>query len=217
MVAKMALEVPMRIFRFLNVVILSVLVGSAALLYAQDEKQQDNHPAAQQDDARPQPKQEQAQPRDDNAKAPRQDEAKPPKQEEKQNQMRGQDQMHQQNGRQEQATPERQDRPEQQNREGQAAPNQRMGNDHAGNNRGGHIPDDQFRAHFGRGHHFRAQGVIVAGQPQFQYSGYTFELVNPWPAGWAYTDDCYVDYIDGQYYLIDLAHPGVEIALIVLM
>jgi len=27
------------------------------------------------------------------------------------------------------------------------------------------------------------------------------------------TDDCYIDYIDGEYVLIDLSHPGMQIAL----
>jgi len=83
--------------------------------------------------------------------------------------------------------------------------------------KGGHIPDDKFRAHFGNGHHFSARGVIVAGQPQFRYGGYTFEFVDVWPVGWAYTDDCYIDYIDGEYFLFDLLHPGVRIALFVVL
>jgi hypothetical protein len=35
--------------------------------------------------------------------------------------------------------------------------------------------------------------------------------------GWAYTDSVYVDYIDGEYYVIDLAHPGVRIAVEVIL
>jgi hypothetical protein len=93
---------------------------------------------------------------------------------------------------------------------------QQAGNAHPAG-KGGHIPDDKFRAHFGRGHTFKAQGVIVAGQPQFQYGGYTFELVDAWPADWAYTDDCYIDYIDGEYFLFDLLHPDIRIAVFVVM
>lgn len=44
-----------------------------------------------------------------------------------------------------------------------------------------------------------------------------------WPGGshtpaskCLHADDCYVDYIDGEYFLFDLLHPGVRIALIVL-
>jgi hypothetical protein len=79
------------------------------------------------------------------------------------------------------------------------------------------IPDDKFRAHFGRSHTFRAQTVIVQGRPQFQYGGYSFTLVDPWPVGWAYSDDCYIDYIDGEYFLFDLLHPGVRIAVTVVL
>ena len=84
--------------------------------------------------------------------------------------------------------------------------------------KGGHIPDDKFRASFGRSHPFHpSRPVIVNNQPTFSYGGYSFVMVDPWPAGWAYTDDCYVDYIDGEYFLFDLLHPGVRIALFVSM
>ena len=59
--------------------------------------------------------------------------------------------------------------------------------------------------------------VIVENRPRFQYRGYWFEIVDPRPVGWAYTDDCYIDYIDGEYFLFDLLHPGVRIAVFVVM
>jgi hypothetical protein len=136
------------------------------------------------------PKQEEAKPKEvkPQEQAPMKNEAKPPKQEEKQNeQMRTQEARPQGNA-------------------GHAAPAAQ----------GRRIPDEKFHASFGRQHTFKVQKtVIVEGQPRFQYSGYSFALVDPWPVGWAYTDDCYVDYIDGEYVLIDLLHPGVQIALIV--
>ncbi len=184
----------MRALRFLNVSILSVLVGCTALAYAQDDKAQDDKPARQ-EEPKPEPKQ-------DEAKPPKQDDAKPAKQdkqEEKQDQKRDQDQSR------DQMKPQGQEHPEQ--RAGNARP--------AG--KGGHIPDDKFKAHFGSGHHFSARGVIVQGQPRFQYGGYNFELVDAWPADWAYTDDCYIDYIDGEYFLFDLRHPGVRVALFVVL
>lgn len=181
----------MRAFRFAVVTILSILVGYSALVYAQDEKPQPDKP-----------RQEDAQPKQDEAKPPHQDEAKPPKpekQEEKQQQ-----------------------RQEQRESQGQVKPNEQAHPERSAENgrpagKGGHIPDDKFRAHFGRSHSFAARTVIVSGQPQFQYSGYTFELVNAWPQDWAYTDDCYIDYIDGEYFLFDLLHPGVRIAVVVMM
>jgi hypothetical protein len=83
---------------------------------------------------------------------------------------------------------------------------------------GGHIPDDRFRANFGRQHTFTiGHPVIVGGSPQFQYGGYTFVMVQPWPVGWAYTDVVYVDYIDGGYFLLSPVHPGVQIAINVIL
>jgi hypothetical protein len=184
----------MRALRCLNLAILSALVGSAALVYAQDEKQQEDKPARQ-EEPKPHPKQ-------DEAKPPRQNEAKPSNQDkqiDKQDQKRGQEQSR------EQAKPEGQEHPEMQ------------GNRERPSGKGGHIPDDKFRAQFGRGHHFNARTVIVQGQPRFQYGGYNFELVDAWPADWAYADDCYIDYVDGEYFLFNLLHPGVRVAVFVVM
>src|SRR5260370_25945751 len=81
-----------------------------------------------------------------------------------------------------------------------------------------HIPDEKFRASFGRQHAFAVKSpVIVEGQPRFQYTGYWFEIIDPWPTGWAYTDDCYIDYFTGDYFLFDVLHPGVRVALFVVM
>jgi hypothetical protein len=80
----------------------------------------------------------------------------------------------------------------------------------------GHIPDNQFKAHFGRSHTFTVNHpTVVGGQPRFQYSGYWFVISQPWPVGWAYTDQCYIDYIDGEYILFDLLHPGVQVVLVI--
>src|ERR1700689_4209706 len=82
----------------------------------------------------------------------------------------------------------------------------------------GRIPDAQFHSHFGREHTFHVgHPVIVGGQSRFQYGGYWFGFGEAWPVGWGYTDDVYVDYIDGQYYLIDPVHPGLRLALIVVI
>ena len=82
--------------------------------------------------------------------------------------------------------------------------------------KGTRIPDDKFREHFGREHTVVIKRpVIVEGQPRFQYGGYWFVISDPWPAEWAYTDQCYIDYVDGEYFLFDLLHPGVRVALVV--
>lgn len=182
----------MRAFRFLSLAILSALVASSAALYAQDEKQQEE-PKRQEEPNR----QDEAKPasRQDEMKSPRQDEAKPSKQEkqeQKQEEKQSRDEM----------------KPGRQEQEGHARPG----------GKGGHIPDDRFRAQFGRSHTFRMQrAVMVEGQPRFEYGGYSFVLIDAWPADLAYTDDCYIDYIDGEYFLFDLLHPGARIALFVVM
>ena len=198
----------MRALRFLNLAVLWVLVGSAALVYAQDEKQQEEKPARQ-EEAKPQPKQHEAKPNRQNETKP----ANQDKQVEKQDLKRGQEQSG------DRAKPQGQERPEMQgdrNRLGQGQERSEMhGNRAAG--KGGHIPDEKFRAQFGREHHFNARSVIVRGQPRFQYSGYTFEIIDAWPAEWVDTDDYYIEYIDGNYYLIDLLHPDIRITVFVVM
>jgi hypothetical protein len=132
--------------------------------------------------------------RQDEMKPPRQEEAKPPKEERKE-------------ANQEQKEENRQGR--------EMAPGQPQG--HAGPARkSAHIPEEKFHAQFGREHHFAVRRpIIVEGAPGFFYGGYSFVLVDPWPAEWTYDDDCYVDYIDGEYFLFNVRHPGVRIALMV--
>ncbi|HXN72679.1 MAG TPA: hypothetical protein VN861_09025 [Candidatus Acidoferrales bacterium] len=82
----------------------------------------------------------------------------------------------------------------------------------------GRIPDAQFHSHFGHEHTFKVgHPVVVEGQSRFQFGGYWFGFSEAWPVGWAYTDDVYVDYIDGEYFLIDPVHPGLRLQLIVVV
>jgi hypothetical protein len=86
----------------------------------------------------------------------------------------------------------------------------------AAGNRGGRVPEEQFRAHFGRQHAFVInRPVVIDNRPRFQYSGYWFEIVDIWPAEWAYTDECYIDYVDDGYYLFNPYHPGIRLAVVV--
>jgi cell division protein FtsN len=197
----------MRVFRFLNLAILSVLLAGSAALYEQDDKPQEDKPARQEDPKAPAKPDEGKPARPDDAK-PAKDEAKPAqpdKQDEKQQKDEQKQEQQEQKDSRDQMKPEGQEHPAGQAQQGRSA----------GNN--ARIPDDKFKAHFGRGHTFKAQGVIVQGQTQFQYGGYSFILVDPWPVGWAYTDDCYIDYIDGEYFLFDLLHPGVQIAVTIVL
>jgi hypothetical protein len=176
---------------------LCVFVAGGTFVVCAQEQHEDAKPA--QDEARP----EAAKPPD---AAHPQEEGKPAKPGE----MKGQEQVKpdHDNARPNQepkASHENMEKPE---HAGHAQP--------AANAQRGHIPDDQFRAHFGREHTVVIhQPVMVGGQPRFQFGGYWFAISDPWPAGWAYTDDCYIDYIDGEYFLFDLLHPGVRVTLVV--
>jgi hypothetical protein len=78
------------------------------------------------------------------------------------------------------------------------------------------ISDEHFRAHFGREHYFAVGRVsVVAGHPHFAYGGYRFEIGQPWPARWAHTDHCYIDFVEGRYFLSNVRYPGVRVAVTV--
>jgi len=59
--------------------------------------------------------------------------------------------------------------------------------------------------------------MIVGGYPRFQYGGFWFSLVDPWPQSWANdwyeNDDVYIEYSNGGYYLYNRSYPGYAIAV----
>jgi hypothetical protein len=90
------------------------------------------------------------------------------------------------------------------------------GNNSKGNNGNhyGRISDDHYRAHFGHDHSFRMiRPQRVEGYNRFQYSGYWFGFNQPWPVGWSYDDNVYVEYVGGGYYLYNPRHSGIRITL----
>jgi hypothetical protein len=82
----------------------------------------------------------------------------------------------------------------------------------------GRIPDDRFRSNFGSGHTFSIGSPrMVDGYSRFQYGGYWFGFGEAWPEGWYYTDNVYVDYADGEYYLYNPYYPGVRLEIVVVL
>ena len=76
----------------------------------------------------------------------------------------------------------------------------------------GRISEERYSASFGSEHHFHVnQGDY--NNHRFNYGGYAFGFIDPWPAGWYYTDDVYVVYDGGGYYMYDVVHPGVRISV----
>jgi hypothetical protein len=58
---------------------------------------------------------------------------------------------------------------------------------------------------------------FIGGRQRFQYGGYWFGLVDPWPEYWSSdwydNDDVYVDYYDDGYYLYNRRYPGDRISI----
>ncbi|MGA8491490.1 MAG: hypothetical protein WB711_13775 [Terriglobales bacterium] len=181
----------MKLAGIIGTAVLSLTLGIAAPVYAQEEhSQQDEH--AQQDDKKAQPD-------------------KPAQQEEKKAEQEDKKPAQEKSAQQEEKKA-RQEKPEE---EKPAAQPEQQAERTSGNH--GRIPEDRFRANFGREHVFVInRPVIVEGQPRFQYGGYWFGFNQPWPTGWAYSDNVYVDYVDGGYFLFNPFHPGIRVVIVVI-
>ena len=82
------------------------------------------------------------------------------------------------------------------------------------------IPEDRYRGNFGPDHSFRVYSnpmEVYGGHPRFQYDGYWFSVVDPWPEYWSedwyQNDDVYIDYSGDGYYMYNRRYPGVGISL----
>jgi hypothetical protein len=190
----------MKLVGAISTTVLSLTLGLGIPAYAQQEQhdQQDEHK-----DKPAQEKEKKVQP-----EKPAKPEEKKALQEDKRT--RPEDN----NARQEQNSKEQKNAQEQHSQE--AKPGNQ--DEHArGNASPGRIPDDRYRANFGRGHGFRVSEADYRRDRRFQYGGYWFGFVDPWPANWLYTQDVFVVEIDGAYYLCNVNYPGVNIALSVTM
>lgn len=94
----------------------------------------------------------------------------------------------------------------------------RASNGNNGNNgrsEHGRITNEHYTASFGSEHRFHVnQGDY--DHRRFDYGGYSFGFIDPWPMGWGYEDDVYVVYVDGGYYMYDVVHPGVRLSINIL-
>jgi cytoskeletal protein RodZ len=159
-------------------------------------EEHDAAPPAHHDEARPSRQQEEAKPPREEKPGKQQEEVKPPKEK---NEARPANEQH------------GQERSRQQAQQGQHARP-------AG--KSARIPEQKFKASFGRQHSFAVNRIIntttiVPNQTQFVISGFTFVFLDPWPVGWAFTDDCFIEFVDDDYFLFDAFHPGVRVALFV--
>jgi len=183
----------MKLVGVMSTAVLSLTLGVAAPAYAQQEERPQQEEHVQQQEKRAQPDK------------PAQQEEKNAQQEEKKAQQEKPAQQEEKHAQQEEKKAQ-QEKP--------AAQHEQQAERTSGNH--GRIPDDRFRSNFGHEHVFVInRPVIIEGQPRFQYGGYWFGFSEPWPVGWAYTDNVYVDYVDGGYYLYNPFHPGIRIVVIV--
>jgi hypothetical protein len=224
----------MKYLKFVRIAVMLSLLAGAAAVYAQEGHEEDKDKPATK------PAEESPKPQEPKKEEPK--EAKPPQSEDKHADQEKQkrddhdaDQTREDQKKEDQQKEDQQKKQDQQQKEDQKKQSQtdknnadqakesqdrdrnQARNDHHGDaNRGARIPDDRFHANFGREHRFAVnRPVIVENRPRFQYSGFWFELSDPWPSDWAYSDECYIDFVDDQYFLFDPVHPGVRIAIFV--
>jgi hypothetical protein len=198
---------------------------------AKPEKQQEAKPkpAQQEEKAKPAKQEEQAKPEKQQEQAKGQQEQQQKKQE--QANSAKQEEQKQAKGQQEQQEKQQQAKQVKQEEGGRAAGQQHAQRTPAEEKRQhaepalrlsargeGRIPDERFRSNFGREHEFRIESPrLVDGYSRFQYGGFWFGFVQPWPVAWYYTDDVYVDFIDGGYYLCNPYYPGDRVAISVVL
>lgn len=137
--------------------------------------------------------------------------AKPAQQEEKKTQPEKPAKQEEKVAQQQEKNTKQEEKPAQEQRTQQAKPEPQQ--QHAAGNGGGRIPDDRFKANFGRQHTFRVSQAEYSGGRRFQYGGYWFGFVDAWPSNWLYTQDVFVVEINGMYYLCNPMFPGINVAL----
>jgi flagellar motor protein MotB len=212
----------MKVVGVISTTALFLLLGATVPALAQEEHhEQEAKPAQQQEKAKPPQQQEQAKP------AKQEEQAKPEKQQQQQDKATKQEPQQQAKGQQEQTKSNNQQQQhangQQHQQHAQRAPDEARRQSEVPalrlSARGeGRMPDDRFRSNFGEQHTFVINDpVMVGGYSRFQYGGYWFGFVQPWPVDWYYTDDVYVEYIDGGYYLCNPYYPGARVSISVVM
>ena len=212
----------MKLLAAISTTTLFLLLGTTAAAYTPQERQEQGDKSEKQEDkAKPEKKEPQAEP----AKQGQAD--KPAKQETKQASQEKRDKPAQEEAKQ--AEQEQKDQPakreakqakQEQNIEHvkqhdqQSAQHSRPDGERTGGSHG-RISDKHYRASFGSGHNFHVNRGDY-DHHRFSYGGYSFGFIDPWPDSWYYTDNVYVVYEGGGYYMYDAIHPGMRISVNIL-
>jgi hypothetical protein len=188
--------------KFLHAAAFAVIltVAGAPILSAQEPQQDKDKPKQQEEEKKKQPPAPKEKPQNKPDERPK-SETQPDKEKSKQDTDK---QKHQQKE-QEKAT-------KQQQKQSTSEASQSATSQHGSRTNVRRIPAEHFRANFGREHHFRVQR---SGGRGFRYGGYSFELVEVWPAEWSYDDECYIEEDGDDYYLVDVVHPEIRVLVVI--
>lgn len=223
----------------LSTAVLLFLLGTIAPTVAQQEQhEQEAKPPKHEKQAKPE-KQQQNRGRQQGQRKQEQ-RAKGQQERQRQQQAEGQqrqqkEQRQQARGRQErQRQQQHANRPSQQEQHGQRGEHRAIWQQHRARSweaehrtwqqRGGYngyrIPENRYRGYFGPNHWFRLYNYpveVYGGYPRFQYRGFWFGLIDPWPEYWSDNwyerDDVYIVYFEDGYYLYNRRHPRDRIAI----
>ena len=203
---------------------------------AKPEKQQQDRNKQQQDKNTQQQQRAQKQQQDQNKQQQQHAQKQQQDRNNRQQQQRAQKQQQDQNKQQQQRAQQQNNRPSQQRQRVEQSQQREMWQQHRARDwqsehrdwrqRGGYtgyrIPDAHYRGSFGANHWFRIHRYpmeLYGGYPRFQYGGFWFGFMDPWPEYWADdwydNDDVYVVYSEDGYYLYNRRYPRDRIAITV--
>jgi len=224
--------------------VLLLLLGTIAPTSAhQEQHEQEAKPPKHEKQAKPE-KQRQNK---GQQKGRRKQEQRAQGQQERQRQQRAEGQQRQQQKQRQRAEGQQEQQRQQQRQQQARRPSQQEQRGHAGEHRavwqqhrarsweaehrtwqqrGGYngyrIPEARYRGHFGPNHWFRLYRYpveVYGGYPRFQFGGFWFGLIDPWPEYWSdnwyENDDVYIVYYEDGYYLYNRRHPRDRIAITV--
>jgi len=198
------------------IAVLLLVLGTTASSYARQEKGQDDHAQDEHQQAA-KPADKQAKPAEKQAKPAPQQQAKPAERQQTKNSKPAKQQDTQQAARasKPQTSAVNRAQPTNNGKTQERAQQSKAAGGNQGNSTHGRISDAHYSASFGSQHRFHVnQGEY--DHRRFEYGGYSFGFIDPWPVGWGYSDAVYVVYVDQGYYMYDPVHPGVRISISIL-
>jgi len=210
----------MKLLAAISTTTLFLLLGTTAAAYSPQERQEQGEKSEKQGDkAKPEKKEPQAKPaKQEQANKPVKQETNQASQEKRDKPAREETKRAKQEQKSEPAKHEAQQAKQEQNVEHvrqQNAQHSQGDNGKRGGSSHGRISDEHYRASFGSGHNFHVNRGDYDHR-RFNYGGYSFGFVDAWPVSWYYTDNVYVVYEGGGYYMYDAIHPGMRISVNIL-